>query len=179
MSSPKTRIYQVILVIAIGLFLLNHLNARFTLLDGFPPFLFLPAAVAGILLELRLRNSFPDTTPGGVFGFAVGVVAGLVLVYPLVLTLNGAVPLSTRTFAGTVVKKHLEYGKSSRSRDATPVTELEVASQDAPGRVYRMRVDMETFAAATEGRPVELPVMKGALGLEFYVMKRDRFTFPP
>ncbi len=179
MNSPKIRIYQAIFIFAIGLFLANHFSARFALLDVFPAFLFLPAAVAGILFEMRLRNVFPDATPGGVFGFAVGTVAGLVLVYPLVLMLNGAIPVSSRTFAGTVLKKHLAYGKSPRSRDSTPVTEFDVASRDAPGRVYRMRVDMETFAAATEGRPVELPVMKGALGLEFYVMKRDRFTFPP
>ncbi len=179
MSSPKIKIYQIIFILAIGLFLANHLSARFALLDGFPPVLFLPAAAAGILLEMRLRGSFPGATPGGVPGFAIGTVAGLVLVYPLVLMLNGAIPVSTRTFAGTVLKKHLEYGKSPRNRDATPNTAFDVASRDVPGRVFHMRVDMETFAAATEGRPIELPVMRGALGLEFYVMKRDRFTFPP
>lgn len=179
MSSPKIRIYQTLFILAIGLFLANHLSARFVLLNGFPPLLFLPAAVAGILFEMRLRRAFPGAMPGGASGFAAGTVAGLVLVYPLVLMLNGAIPVSSRTFSGTVLKKHLGYGKSPRSRDATPVTEFDVASRDASGRVFRMRVDMETFAAATEGRPIEVPVMRGALGLEFYVMKRDRFTFPP
>ncbi|OQA05845.1 MAG: hypothetical protein BWY66_02212 [bacterium ADurb.Bin374] len=75
MSSPKIRIYRVIFIIAIGLFLANHLSARFALLDGFPPLLFLPAAAAGILLEMRLRGSFPGATPGGVPGFATGTVA--------------------------------------------------------------------------------------------------------
>ncbi|HOY68836.1 MAG TPA: hypothetical protein PLP29_18300 [Candidatus Ozemobacteraceae bacterium] len=179
MSSSKIRIYQSIFILAIGLFLANHLRARFALLEGFPPLLFLPAGIAGILFEMRLRRLFPDASPGGGFGFATGAVAGLVLVYPLVLILNGAIPLSARTFGGTVLKKHLAYGKSPRNRDAVPITELDVASRDAPGRVLRMRVDMETFAAAAEGRPIELPVMRGALGLEFYVMKRDQFSFPP
>lgn len=179
MTSPKIRIYQIIYILAIGLFLANHLSARFVLLDGFPPLLFLPAAAAGILLEMRLRRSFPGAAPGGVFGFATGTVAGLVLVYPLVLMLNGAIPVSTRTFTGMVLKKHLEYGKSPRNRDATPICEFDVVSRDVPGRAFRLRGDMETFAAATEGRPIELPVMRGALGLEFYVMKRDRFNFPP
>lgn len=99
--------------------------------------------------------------PDGVAGFATGTVAGLVLVYPLVLMLNGSIPVSARTFAGTVLEKHLGSGKSPRVRDAIPITEVDAASRDTPGRVFRMRVDMETFAAATVKRPIELPVMRG------------------
>lgn len=179
MQTTKIRIYQAIYISAIGLFLLNLFSLRFELLGGFPAFLLAVAAVAGVWGEFRLERVLSLGRSPGLFGLAFAAVTAMVFTYPFTIVVNGVVPVKSRVFAGTILKKNLSYGKSPRSRDSVPITEFEVADSKNPAGNLRLRVDMEIFSEGSEGRRFNLKIQTGILWLEFYEIKKDSFEFLP
>lgn len=174
---------------------LNYFWFKFELIHPFPLALYIVGGVVGLLYTIYFalttavtcdrRYPLTSITKNDLYRLReiefsdvlANIVVFIVFTYISVKCVNGLIPIQTVGHDTTVLNIETHVSRSSRGWGSTETYTLNVASWVEKGIAIRLDIDRTTGLKLNVSAPIHIETKIGLLGLEFYRMRHQTFTF--